>query len=144
RWPFTLRGLDVAGVRFDVQSGGQAQPLSYRSDFYVAGGARATFSGGLVFVGDAVPGADARGTLLRDRAVLINMPAGQGQQAFQTLNRARAAADSAGAGALIVILPPSVDAAGIAQSAAASERAARGLPSIPTFYLRTDRARELF
>lgn len=144
RWPFTLRGLDVAGVRFDVQSGGQAQPLSYRSDFYVAGGARATFSGGLVFVGDAVPGPDARGMLLRDRAVLITMPAGQGQQAFQALNRARAAADSAGAGALIVILPPAIDAAGIAQSAAAGERAARGLPSIPTFYLRNDRARELF
>jgi hypothetical protein len=148
RWPYAVRSLDVAGVRFDIQSGGRAQPLTYGSDYYVAGGARASFRGGLVFVGAAVPAAAERGELLRDRGVLLHMQAagqgqGQAQQAFQQLNRARAAADSAGAGALIVILPAEVDAAAIARNATLSERAGRGLPSIPTFYLRHDRAREL-
>jgi hypothetical protein len=149
RWPFTTRSLDVAGVRFDLQSAGRTRQLEYRSDYYVAGGARASFSGGLVFVGADVPAASERGELLRDRAVLMLMPAagqgqGQAQQGFQRLNRARAAADSAGAGALIVILPADVNAAAVAQNATLSERAGRGLPSLPTFYLRADRARELF
>lgn len=145
RWPYVTRALDVASVRFDVQSGGQSRSLAYRSDYWVAGGQRASFEGGMVFVGETVPAADVRGDALRDRAPIIAPPPAQdSRQAIQQISRARAAADSAGAAALIVVLPPSVDAAAIAQSAASAERASRGVPSMPVFYLRNDAARALF
>lgn len=145
RWPYVTRALDVAGVRFDVQSGGQSRSLQYGSDYWVAGGERASFEGGMVFAGSLVPAADVRGDALRDRAVAIAPPPAQdARQGFQQISRARAAADSAGAAALIVVLPPAVDAAAIAQSAAGAERASRGVPSIPVFYLRNDVARSLF
>ncbi|MGH7463924.1 MAG: M28 family peptidase [Longimicrobiales bacterium] len=145
RWPYVVRALDVAGVRFDVQAGGQARTLAYRSDYYAAGGQRASFSGGMVYVGTAVPAADVRGNTLRDRAVIIApQPAQDARQTSMMLNRARAAADSAGAAALVVVMPASASADAVAQGAAAAERAARGVPSIPVFYLRNDAARSLF
>ncbi|HEX6134975.1 MAG TPA: M28 family peptidase [Longimicrobiales bacterium] len=144
RWPYVTRVLDVASVRFDVQAEGRSRPLAYRSDYYVTGGARAGFSGGLVFAGSAVPAADVRGNTLRDRAVIITQPQVEARQQGQAIIRARASADSAGAAALIVILPPNMDAAAVAQRAAGAERASRGLPSIPVFYVRSAAARSLF
>src|SRR5690606_22345541 len=52
-------------------------------------------------------------------------------------------ADSAGAAALVVVLPPTADAAAIDQGATASERASRGVPSMPVFYVRNDVGRSL-
>ncbi|MGH7446404.1 MAG: hypothetical protein ACRELT_02515, partial [Longimicrobiales bacterium] len=119
RWPYVVRALDVAGVRFDVQAGGQARTLAYRSDYYAAGGQRASFSGGMVYVGTAVPAADVRGNTLRDRAVIIApQPAQDARQTSMMLNRARAAADSAGAAALVVVMPASASADAVAQGAA--------------------------
>ena len=145
RWPYVTRALDVAGVRFDVQADGQSRSLAYRSDYYVAGGQRASFEGGLVFVGSEVPAADVRGNTLRDRAVIIAPPeAADARQRGQAITRARASADSAGAAALVIVLPPSASAAQIAEGATASERASRGVPSMPVFYMRNDVARSLF
>jgi hypothetical protein len=139
RWPYVTRALDVAGVRFDVQEGGTVRPLAYRSDYYVTGGQRANFEGGAVFVGNEVPSRGVSDELMRDRAVMIMQSQETEPRArFQALNRARATADSASATALIVILPPDVGADAIADGAAAAERAGRGIPSMPVFYLRND------
>ena len=143
RWPYVTRALDVAGVRFDIQTDGQSRPLAYRSDYYVTGGQRASFDGGMVFTGAEVPGADVRANTLRDRAVIIAPPAAtDARQRFQAINRARASADSAGAAALIIVDNATVG--DIAQAAAAAERGGRGIPSIPVFTVRRDAARAMF
>jgi len=135
----------VAGVRFDVQAGATVRPLAYRSDYYVTGGQRARFEGGLVFAGRAIPSADVRGSTLRDRAVIIAPPpATDARQSFAMLNRARASADSAGAAALVVVLPATAGADAVSQGAATAERASRGVPSIPVFHLANSVARSLF
>ncbi|MBR9990128.1 MAG: M28 family peptidase [Gemmatimonadetes bacterium] len=145
RWPYVTRALDVAGVRFNVQSGGQSRSLAYRSDYYVAGGQRASFEGGMVFAGREIPAADMRGNTMRDRAVIL-VPSGTDdpRTRAQAITRARAAADSAGAAALIIVMPPSTTTQQIAQGATAAERASRGVPSMPVFYVRDDAARSLF
>jgi Zn-dependent M28 family amino/carboxypeptidase len=145
RWPYVTRALDVAGVRFDVQVDGRSRTLMYRSDYYVAGGQRASFEGGMVFAGSSIPAADVRGNTLRGRAVIIAPPAaGSAQERFRANTRARAAADSAGAAAVIVVMPPTLTADEIAQGAAASERPSRSTASIPVFYMRSHAARMLF
>jgi Zn-dependent M28 family amino/carboxypeptidase len=144
RWPYVTRALDVSAVRFDVQAGGQTRSLAYSSDFYAAGGQRASFAGGMVFAGNAIPSADVRGNTLRDRAVIITSPSGNVQEQGRAINRARASADSAGAAALIVVLPPAATTEDIAEGAASTERAGRGVPSMPVFYVRNDVARSLF
>jgi Zn-dependent M28 family amino/carboxypeptidase len=127
-----------------VQEGGTVRPLAYRSDYYVTGGQRANFEGGLVFAGGAIPAADVRGSTLRDRAVIIAPPpATDARQSFTLLNRARASADSAGAAALVVVLPATAGADAVSQGAATAERASRGIPSIPVFYLASSVARSL-
>jgi hypothetical protein len=145
RWPYVTRALDVAGVRFDVQAGGQVRPLAYRSDYYVAGGQRANFEGGLVFAGAGVPAADVRANTLRDRAVIIAPPpATDARQGAAAVNRARASADSAGAAALVIVLPATAGSNAVSEGAAAAERASRGVPSIPVFYVANSVARSLF
>lgn len=145
RWPYTTRALDAAGVRFDIQAGGQSRSLAYRSDYYVAGGQRASFEGGMVFAGSEIPTATVRGNTLRDRAVIIApAAAGNAQARTSAINQARAAADSAGAAALIIVLPPATPVAEIAQRAEIAELSSRGVPSIPVFHVRSDAARSLF
>ncbi|HUF51801.1 MAG TPA: M20/M25/M40 family metallo-hydrolase [Longimicrobiales bacterium] len=140
RWPYTTRAMDVAGVRFDVTAGGAARSLTYRSDFYAQPGARGSFDGGLVFVGSAITAASVRGNALRNRAVLLYHAEAP---SAQDLARLRAAADSAGAGAIVIALGATADAAAIARAAQAAERP-RGVGAVPVFFLRNDRARELF
>ena len=50
----------------------------------------------------------------------------------------------AGAAALIVVLPASATAADIEQGATGAERASRGVPTMPVFYVARDAARSLF
>jgi Zn-dependent M28 family amino/carboxypeptidase len=140
RWPYELRALDVAGTRLELQTTAGRRALTYRSDYYVAGGTRQPFSGGIVFTGQAIPAADVRQNTLRDRAAAVFLP----QLTTVAVTRARAAADSAGATALLVLLPPDVTEANIAAAAAAAERPVRAAPPVPVFYVRNDRARELF
>jgi Zn-dependent M28 family amino/carboxypeptidase len=140
RWPYTTRTMDVAGVAFRITAGGSTRDLTYRSDFYAQPGARGTFAGGLVFTGTGIPAADVRGNTLRDRAAVVYQPAAPDAQ---TLVRMRAAADSAGAGALVVILGPDIGADAIAAGAAASERP-RGVGAIPVAFLGNASGRELF
>jgi hypothetical protein len=140
RWPYTTRAMDVAGVTFRYSAAGASRTLSYRSDFYAQPGARGTFDGGLVFVSGEDPGPGARVNRLRDRAAVIYRVA---PPAPQDLARLRSGADSAGARALVVILGPAADAQAIAGAAAAAERP-RGVGSIPVFFLREERGRDLF
>jgi hypothetical protein len=145
RWPYTTRALDVGSVRFDVQAGSGARTLLYRSDYYVAGGERASFEGGMVFAGHEIPTADVRANTLRDRAVILASPTtANARERVRSISRARASSDSAGAAALIIVMPSTATAAEIEQGAAAAERASRGVPSIPVFHLRHDVARSLF
>jgi hypothetical protein len=140
RWPYMLRALDVAGTRLELQTTAGRRALAYRTDYYVAGGTRQAFSGGIVFAGQGIPAAEVRQNSLRDRAVAVYLP----QPSTVAVQRARDAADSAGAAALLVLLPPDVTEASIAAAAAAAERPVRVTQALPVFYIRNDRARELF
>jgi hypothetical protein len=121
-------------MRFEVTIGNTGLSYVTRSDYYAQPGARSSFSGGLVFTGATI----MQDAALRDRAVVIAPGAAL---SGQDVARARAAADSAGAAAVIVVLSPDVDAAAIA---GLSNAPVRGVPSVPVFYLRRDRANELF
>jgi hypothetical protein len=140
RWPYVTRALDVAGTRLELQTAAGRRVLTYRSDFYASAGMRPPFSGGIVFTGAGIPPAEVRGETLRDRAVAVHMS----QLSQVAVMRLRAAADSAGAAAVLVLLGPAVAEAAIAQAAAAAERPARAVPQLPVFFVRHDRARELF
>ncbi|CAN5749172.1 hypothetical protein BH23GEM9_BH23GEM9_11610 [soil metagenome] len=140
RWPFVTRALDAAAARLELQTTAGRRALTYRTDFYIAPGSRPPFSGGIVFVGREIPAAEVRQETLRDRAVALYMP----QLSQVALLRARNAADSAGAAAIIVALGPDVTEATIAQAAAAAERPVRAVPQMPVFFVRNDRAREMF
>src|SRR5690606_30249713 len=133
------RTVDVGSALCDVPKGGQTHSLAYRTDYYVTGGKRPSFSGGNVFAGREIPGAEVRGNALRDRAVIVTQPPDQ-----RAMFRARSSADSAGAAALVFILRPTATAADIAESAEAAERSSRGVAPIPVFYVRNDAARSLF
>src|SRR5687767_8739667 len=98
RYPYTTRAVDVGALRFDVSAGDTRRSYAPRSDFYAQPGLRGTFTGGIVVAGPAV----TRSELLRGRAALIAPPAALTPG---DVTRNRALADSAGAGALIVVLP---------------------------------------
>jgi hypothetical protein len=132
RWPYTTRSVDFAGVRFDLNG----QPLAFRSDYFVQPSTRAAFTGGITLVGTSIQPDDIRRRALAGRAAMVAPTAALNNQA---LGRLRAAADSAGAGALIIVLPENVDAAAIAAEAARG----RAPGVIPVFFLRRDRAREI-
>jgi Zn-dependent M28 family amino/carboxypeptidase len=140
RWPYVEFSLDAAATRLELQTATARRALAYGADYYVAGGTRPPFSGGIVFTGQGVPAADVRQNALRERAVAVYLP----QLSQVAVGRARAAADSAGAAALIVLLPPDVEAANIAAAATAAQRPVRAAPPLPVFFVRHDRARELF
>jgi Zn-dependent M28 family amino/carboxypeptidase len=140
RWPYAQLALDVPGTRLELQTSAGRRALTYRTDFYVAGGTRQAFSGGIVYTGQGVPAADVRRDGLRDRVAAVYLP----QLSQLAVGRARAAADSAGAAALLVLLPPEVSEANITAAAAAAERPVRAAPPLPVFFVRNDRARELF
>jgi hypothetical protein len=137
RWPYTTRAMDVTGSRFDITVGTATRALTYAADYVAQPGARGIFAGGLVFAGAEIPAAEVRGETLRGRAVVLYP---QTQLSPQVLARTRAAADSAGAGAVVIVLPADVDARAL--STLGSQ--ARGGAAIPVFFLRQDRARELF
>lgn len=136
RWPYTTRAMDVSSVRFDVTARGASRSYTYGSDYYATPGLRGSFRGGLAWVGSDVPPASVRGTALQGRAAILAPGAAL---AGQSLVRARAAADSAGAGALIVVLAPDIDETRIRSMGGGF----RSPGAIPVFFLRHDRARSL-
>jgi hypothetical protein len=136
RWPYSTRVMNLAGSRFDITVGTATRTFTYAADFVAHPGVRGIFSGGLVFAGSGIPAAEVRGESLRGRAVVVYPHA---QLSPQVLAHTRAAADSAGAGAVIVVMPADVDASALSVIAQA-----RGVAAIPVFFLRQDRARELF
>jgi Zn-dependent M28 family amino/carboxypeptidase len=137
RWPYTTRAMDVAGARFRIDMGGTARTLVHGADYAAQPGIRGTFTGGLVFVGGDVPAADIRGESLRGRAAVLYP---RSAATPQVLARARASADSAGAGAVVIVLPAESDERAVAAMAGST----RGMGNLPVFFLRQDRARELF
>jgi Zn-dependent M28 family amino/carboxypeptidase len=140
RWPYVTRSLDAAATRLELQTGSARRALALGTDFYVTAGTADPFSGGIVFVGDAVPGAEIRENSLRDRVAAVHFA----QLSNVAVQRARNAADSAGAAALLVVLGPDVTEANIRMAAANAVRPARALPRLPVFFVRNDRAREMF
>jgi Zn-dependent M28 family amino/carboxypeptidase len=140
RWPYVQRALDVAGTRLEIQTTAGRRALAYRSDFYVAAGSRQPFSGGIVFTGQGIPAPEVRQNTLRDRVAAIYLP----EMSAVAVQQARTAADQAGAAALMVLLHQDVAESAIAAAAAAAERPVRAAPDLPVFYVRNDRARELF
>src|SRR5688572_4048746 len=133
RYPYSTRAVDVGALRFDVSAGDTRRSYAPRSDFYAQPGLRGTFTGGIFVAGPAV----TRSELLRGRAALIAPPAALTPG---DVTRNRALADSAGAGALIVVLPADVTA----ERVAAITPSTRGAGSLPVFFLRRDRAAQLF
>jgi Zn-dependent M28 family amino/carboxypeptidase len=140
RWPFVTHSLDAAATRLELQVGNQRRVLAYGTEYYVAPGSANPFSGGIVFVGEAVPAPEVRENTLRDRVAAVRMA----QLSAAGINRARNAADSAGAAALMVVLGPDVTEANIRTASAAAQRQVRAVPRLPVFYVRHDRARDLF
>jgi hypothetical protein len=140
RWPYTTHSLDAGATRLVLQSGAERRALSLGSDYYVAPGSAEPFSGGIVFVGEGVPGPEVRQNTLRDRVAAIHMT----QLSVVAVQRARNAADSAGAAALLVVLPQDVAEETIRNATASMGRQFRAVPRLPVFYLRHDRGRELF
>jgi Zn-dependent M28 family amino/carboxypeptidase len=133
RYPYPTRTIDVAALQLDVRAGETRRSFSPGTDFYAQPGIRGSFTGGIVFTGLAV----TRSSLLRGRAALIT-PAGV--MTPVEVARARAVVDSVGAGALIVVLPADVTA----ERVASMRPSARGAGTIPVFFLRRDRAAQLF
>jgi Zn-dependent M28 family amino/carboxypeptidase len=133
RYPYTVRAVAAADLRFDVRVGDMRRSYVARSDFYAQPGLRESFDGGLVFTGTVV----ARAAALRGRAVIIAPPAAL--TSAETA-RARMLADSAGAGGLVVVLPAEVTATRLSNITPST----RVVGSIPVFFLRRDRAVQLF
>ena len=135
RWPFSTRAADIAGMRATLRVRQTEIPLTVGADFYARPGVRGSFSGGLVFTGTALPATGRE--VLRGNAVIIapaNVPTNQ------MLTPLRAVADSAGAGAVLIVLPLAYTADSIATRVATTGRAG----TIPVFFVRQDRMRELF
>jgi hypothetical protein len=137
RWPYVTYALDPAVARLEFQSPAGRHTLALGQDYYLVTGMAEPFSGGVVFTGRQVPREDAA---LRDRVVAVFMP----DLSQPATMAARNAADAAGAAALIVLLGPAVTEADIARAAAAARRPARAVQRLPVFFLRHDRARQLF
>jgi Zn-dependent M28 family amino/carboxypeptidase len=140
RWPYVTRALDAGATRLELQTGTARRTLALGTDYYVTPGSAGPFSGGIVFVGDSVPRPEVRENTLRDRVAAVHMA----QLSGTAVQRARNAADSAGAAALIVILGPGVTEANIRGAAAAAVRPTRAVARLPVFFVRNDRAREMF
>jgi hypothetical protein len=140
RWPYVTSALDATAVRLELQTGETRRALAFGQDYYVAPGSAEPFSGAIVFAGRELPTGEAAAAALRDRAVALYMP----ELSQGAVARARGALDGAGATALLVLLGPGVTQADIASAAAAAGRPTRVVPRVPVFFLRHDRARQLF
>ncbi|HSJ09522.1 MAG TPA: M20/M25/M40 family metallo-hydrolase, partial [Longimicrobiales bacterium] len=134
RYPFTTRAIDAANLRASFTAGGTEFALRSGVDYFARPGARGSFAGEIVVAGAEIPAAGREA--LRGRAVMV-VPAAVPQN--QALARMRGAADSAGAGAVILVLPADFPASAIAASASAMGPAG----TIPMFMVTQERARAI-
>jgi hypothetical protein len=139
RWPFETVALDASGTSLEFRTPAGARFLRYGSDFYVDAGAGDPFSAALVHVGRSLPAQEVREQTLRERLVVLQPL----EITRLALDSARADVARAGAAGLVVVLPRATSEADVARAAAVPVRAPSAtLP--PVFFLREERAREIF
>jgi hypothetical protein len=150
RYPLSLHALDTASVHFGTVAQGRDEMLRYGIDFFVAAAPKAPgtamLHGQLVYVGELrdtglPPGPDIRGNV-----AVVDLPGGYNREWRIAAARARRAASSAGASALVVVLDPQFPAAEVRRLAEAAARPQRGMlnpAEIPVFYLTHDAARKV-
>ncbi|HUF12872.1 MAG TPA: M20/M25/M40 family metallo-hydrolase [Longimicrobiales bacterium] len=117
RFPFPLIGLDTAGVALELSGAENLPSLVFGEDFVVSPGEVQSLTAPLVYVGPATAFADARpaAASLAGLLPLANLP-GEFNRATQVaINRARAAAQVAGAQAILFALSADVPDATFAQ-----------------------------
>jgi hypothetical protein len=141
RWPYVIRTVDPAGMRFEFQGGSGRSVLVHGTDYFAVAGTPATASGGLVFVGAEVA---ATGPL-RDRVAVIHAPGLSGTALTARVNGSLAAAREAGALGLVVVLDADADLERFrAMSAAALRSAVRGPARLPVYYVTHAAGQSLF
>ena len=145
-YPFPLRRIGASGTRLEVSGPRGAQTFQLGRDFYARGGTAATVSGGLVFVGTAQDAVMGEGTL-RGRVAVAVLPGGFTREFRAERNRQLAAAERAGAAAIVHVLDPSWTADSIARYAASAGQPSRTLGdamAYPQFLLTREAAARMF
>lgn len=140
-YPYALRKLDVdrAALAFAGPRGTVA--LNRGNDFYVAGSTSGTVTGAPVFIGGAPAALTGAGAL--QGKVAVTTMAGPYNRDFRIeRNRQAAAAQRAGAVALVVVLDPVWSADSVARYQANAELASRSLGggAFPQFYVTSEAA----
>lgn len=107
RFPLQVRALDTAATHLALVHGGRTEMLAHGADFTAIEGAPARFSAALVYAGEEVGDADSGA--LRDRVVALHL-AGMPTTPdfFRRLQGLRAAAERAGAAAVVFVLDADV------------------------------------
>lgn len=131
RYPYTLRTIQPRGVRLDVATDGEPESLAFGKDFFAWAGTTARAQAQLV------SGNDVRG-----RIAVVEIT-GLLDRAWRTrVSRARNAATSGGALALIVVLDSTIAEAEVRERATAFSTTRSVSPVVSTLFVRKDRARE--
>lgn len=150
-YPFPLRALDTAALHFGtVDADGQNnEMLQPGRDFYATGAAMRTGvdmnHARLVYAGElgpaGLPAFSYAGTM-----PLVRVPVGDGRDFRLAVNRARTAAEAAGATALGILLGPQFSNDAFAAAAARSRQPSRGLvrdAEIPVFFFSAEASERL-
>jgi Zn-dependent M28 family amino/carboxypeptidase len=147
-YPFPLRGLNTTGTRLNVVGSRGTQELRLGRDFFTRGATPADVDAPPVFVGQGTAEAFGAEGSLRDRVAVATLP-GTWTAAFRTeRNRQAAAAQRAGAAAIVHVLDATWTADSIAKYAEAAARPFRTLgggdPGFPGFFVTQEAARRMF
>ena len=146
-WPYPLRRQSPTGARLEVRGPRGTVALGVGRDFFAQGGTTADVSGGLVFVGRAQDEVMGEGTL-RDRVAVAVLPGTGAARDFRIeRRRQRAAAERAGATALVHVLDATWTADSVAKyarTAARPMRSAGEQVALPEFFVTREAAQRLF
>lgn len=139
RYPYTMRRLMADSVRLTIATTGEPESLVFGRDFFVWAGTPAVTRGELALAGTKIePGAQLRG-----RVAVVEI-AGALDRAWRTaVLKARNAATTAGATALIVVLDSTITEADVRQRAASFSTTMGVSPVVSTIFLRKDPARRM-
>jgi hypothetical protein len=146
-YPYPLRQLDAAGARLEVTGAGGTTALAYGRDFFASGGtAQPLASAALAWAGRGADAVLPEGAL-RGQLAVVAIPGRYTRDWRIERNRLRAAAQRAGASAVVYVLDPAWTADSIARyarQAAAPGRTLGGEVSYPLFFVSHDAARRMF
>jgi hypothetical protein len=147
RWPFSLYQLGADATRLSVTGPQGTLTLSSGADFYAAGGLGEPVEAGLVFVGRDLPERAERDGTLRERVAVFTLPGPADRNWRRLRARQLAAAERAGARAVIHVLDPARTAAQIAQAATAVAQPGRvlgDLGAVTQFHMSYPAASRIF